>query len=91
MTIDNLVSAEVILADGRLVRASADEHPDLCWALRGGGGNFGVVTSFELRLHELGPEVYGLNVAYPLEDAERVLAGCATPSPTPRTSSRPRG
>jgi FAD/FMN-containing dehydrogenase len=75
MTVDNLVSAEVVLADGRRVRAGADEHPDLHWALRGGGGNFGVVTSFELRLRELGPEVYGLNVAYPIEDAERVLAG----------------
>jgi FAD/FMN-containing dehydrogenase len=75
MTVDNLVSAEVVLADGRRVRASAGEHPDLYWALRGGGGNFGVVTSFELRLHELGPEVFALNVAYPLEDAKRVLAG----------------
>jgi FAD/FMN-containing dehydrogenase len=75
MTVDNLVSADVVLADGRRVRASADEHPDLFWALRGGGGNFGVVTSFELRLHELGPEVFALNVAYPLEDAARVLAG----------------
>jgi FAD/FMN-containing dehydrogenase len=75
MTIDNLVSAEVVLADGRRVRASADQHADLYWALRGGGGNFGVVTSFELRLHELGPEVFALNVAYPLEDAARVLAG----------------
>jgi FAD/FMN-containing dehydrogenase len=75
MTVDNLVSAEVVLADGRRVRAAADEHPDLFWALRGGGGNFGVVTSFELRLHELGPQVFGLNVAYPLEDATRVLAG----------------
>jgi FAD/FMN-containing dehydrogenase len=75
MTIDNLVSAEVVLADGRRVRASADEHADLHWALRGGGGNFGVVTSFELRLHRLGPEVFGLNVAYPLEDAARVLSG----------------
>jgi FAD/FMN-containing dehydrogenase len=75
MTVDNLVSAEVVLADGRRVRASADEHTDLYWALRGAGGNFGVVTSFELRLHELGPEVYGLNVAYPLEDVARVLAG----------------
>ena len=74
MTVDNLVSAEVVLADGRRVRASADEHADLYWALRGGGGNFGVVTSFELRLHELGPEVFTLNVAYPLEDAVRVLA-----------------
>jgi FAD/FMN-containing dehydrogenase len=75
MTVDNLVSADVVLADGRRVRASADEHHDLFWALRGGGGNFGVVTSFELRLHELGPEVFALNVAYPLEDAARVLAG----------------
>jgi FAD/FMN-containing dehydrogenase len=75
MTVDNLVSAEVVLADGRQVRASADEHADLHWALRGGGGNFGVVTSFELRLHELGPEVFALNVAYPLEDARQVLAG----------------
>ncbi len=75
MTIDNLVSAEVVLADGRRVRASADEHPDLYWALRGGGGNFGVVTSFELRLHELGPDVYGMHVAYPIEHAARVLKG----------------
>jgi FAD/FMN-containing dehydrogenase len=75
MTIDNLVSAEVVLADGRRVRASADEHPDLYWALRGGGGNFGVVTSFELRLHELGPDVFSLAVAYPIEDVARVLAG----------------
>jgi len=74
MTVDNLVSAGVVLADGRCVRASADEHPDLYWALRGGGGNFGIVTEFELRLHELGPEVYGVHVAYALEDAARVLA-----------------
>src|SRR5688572_30221363 len=75
MTVDNLVSAEVVLADGRQVQASADEHPDLYWALRGGGGNFGVVTSFELRLHELGPEVFAINVAYPLDDAAHVLTG----------------
>ena len=75
MTVDNLVSAEVVLADGRQLRASTDEHADLHWALRGGGGNFGIVTSFELRLHELGPEVFAVNVAYPLEDAARVLAG----------------
>jgi FAD/FMN-containing dehydrogenase len=75
MTVDNLVSAEVVLADGRRVRASAGEHSELHWALRGGGGNFGVVTSFELRLHELGPEVFALNVAYPLKDAARVLGG----------------
>ncbi len=75
MTIDNLVSAEVVLADGRRVRASADEHPDLHWAIRGGGGNFGVVTSFELLMHPLGPEVFEASVAYPIEDAARVLAG----------------
>ena len=75
MTVDNLVSAEVVLADGRRVRASAGEHPDLHWALRGGGGNFGVVTSFELALHPLGPEVYALSVAYPAEDAAAVLEG----------------
>ena len=75
MTVDNLVAAEVVLADGRRVRASAHEHADLFWALRGGGGNFGVVTAFELRMHPLGPEVFALNVAYPIEDAERVLAG----------------
>jgi FAD/FMN-containing dehydrogenase len=75
LTIDSLVSAQVVLADGRQVTASAGEHADLHWALRGGGGNFGVVTSFELRLHRLGPEVFALNVAYPLEDAARVLSG----------------
>jgi FAD/FMN-containing dehydrogenase len=75
MTVDNLVSAEVVLADGRRVRASADEHPDLHWAIRGGGGNFGVVTSFELALHRLGPDVFDLFVAYPIEDSAHVLAG----------------
>src|SRR5690606_24855960 len=56
---DNLLACELVTADGRLVRASADENPDLFWALRGGGGNFGVVTAFEFQLHPVGPEVYG--------------------------------
>jgi FAD/FMN-containing dehydrogenase len=73
MTIDNLVSAEVVTADGRRLHAAAGENPDLYWALRGGGGNFGVVTSFQFALHRLGPEIYSLDVAYPIDDAPKVL------------------
>jgi FAD/FMN-containing dehydrogenase len=57
LSIDNLVSAEVVTADGQVRRACAGEHPDLFWAIRGGGGNFGVVTSFEFALHEVDPVV----------------------------------
>jgi FAD/FMN-containing dehydrogenase len=70
---DNLVSVELVTADGQFVRASSEEHPDLFWALRGGGGNFGVVTSFEFQLHEVGPEVMAMTVAYPVAEAETVL------------------
>ena len=65
LTIDNLLSAQVITADARLLTASADENPDLYWALRGGGGNFGVVTSMEYRLHDVGPMVMGGVALYP--------------------------
>ena len=82
LTIDSMLSAEVVLADGSIVRASAQEHPDLFWALRGGGGNFGVVTQFEFQLHEVGPLIhagiffYGLDQgADALRLARDVIAG----------------
>ncbi len=75
LTCDNLVGADVVTADGQTVFASAEEHPELFWALRGGGGNFGVVTSFEFALHEVGPTVFAGAVFYSGEDAEAVLAG----------------
>ncbi|HEX5782524.1 MAG TPA: FAD-binding protein, partial [Solirubrobacteraceae bacterium] len=59
LAIDNLLEADLVLASGELVRASADEHPDLYWAIRGGGGNFGVVTSFLFRLHEVSTVIAG--------------------------------
>jgi FAD/FMN-containing dehydrogenase len=73
LTIDNLLSAEVVLANGDVVRASATESPDLFWAVRGGGGNFGVVTSFEFRLHPVGPEVLAGLIVHPLDAAKDVL------------------
>lgn len=73
LTIDSLLAAEVVLADGRVVRASADEHPDLFWALRGGGGNFGIVTAFDFQLHEVGPEVMTAQVFHPMEGAAEAL------------------
>jgi FAD/FMN-containing dehydrogenase len=73
MTIDNLVSADVVTASGQLVRANEMRNPDLFWAIRGGGGNFGVVTSFEFRLHPVGPEILSGLVVHPFEDAAEVL------------------
>jgi FAD/FMN-containing dehydrogenase len=73
LTIDNLESAEVVTAAGEVVRASATEHPDLFWALRGGGGNFGVVTRFEFRLHPVGPNVLSGLIVYPIAEAKSVL------------------
>jgi FAD/FMN-containing dehydrogenase len=73
LTIDNLVEAEVVTASGDIVRASANDHPDLYWALRGGGGNFGVVTSFRFALHPLGPTVTAGPVFWPAKDTAGVL------------------
>ncbi len=75
LTIDNLISADVVLADGTLVHASAEEEPDLFWAIRGGGGNFGVVTSFEFRLHSIGPQVLAGLIVHPFAQAREVLRG----------------
>src|SRR6478609_7529582 len=72
---DSLVGADVVTSDGQFVHTSADEHPELFWALRGGGGNFGVVTAFEFQLHEVGPTVLSGIVFYPADEAEQVLRG----------------
>jgi FAD/FMN-containing dehydrogenase len=73
LTIDNLLAANVVTADGELLRASEDEHPDLFWALRGGGGNFGVVTAFEFRLHAVGPSMLAGPILWDANDAGEVL------------------
>ena len=73
LALDNLVSAEVILADGRIVSANAGENPDLFWGLRGGGGNFGVAGSLSYQVHPVGPMVTGGLIAYPFQDAWDVL------------------
>ena len=73
LTVDNLLSADVVTAAGELVRASAEENPDLFWAIRGGGGNFGVVTSFEFKLHPVGPQVTAGLIVHPLSAAKDVL------------------
>jgi len=70
---DSLVAAELVTADGRIVRASDEENPELLWALRGGGGNFGVVTTLELALHPLGPEVFAGLALFGVERAHEVL------------------
>ena len=71
---DNLVGADVVTADGQLVHASASENADLLWGLRGGGGNFGIVTQFELELHPVGPMVYAGPIFYSADADERPAA-----------------
>jgi FAD/FMN-containing dehydrogenase len=75
LTCDSLVGADLVTADGQLVHASAEEHPELFWALRGGGGNFGVVTAFEFALHEVGPTVFAGAVFYSGAAADDLLRG----------------
>jgi FAD/FMN-containing dehydrogenase len=77
LAIDNLVGADVVTADGCFVHASAAEEPELFWGLRGGGGNFGIVTAFEFALHEVGPMVYGGPIFWPGEDVREVLSAFA--------------
>jgi FAD/FMN-containing dehydrogenase len=73
LTIDNLVSADIVTAEGEKIRASENNNADLFWAIRGGGGNFGVVTQFEFKLHSLGPEILAGLIVYPFSEAKRVL------------------
>ncbi|MDH5501540.1 MAG: FAD-binding protein, partial [Gammaproteobacteria bacterium] len=73
LALDNVTGVDIVTADGQLRHASADENPDLFWGVRGGGGNFGIVTSFEFALHEMQREVVGGNVVWPLADAREVL------------------
>jgi FAD/FMN-containing dehydrogenase len=72
---DNVVACTVVTADGQVVRASADEHPDLFWGLRGGGGNFGIVTEFEFRLHHTGTRALVAELTFPLDRAAAALRG----------------
>lgn len=74
MTIDNLLSAEVVTADGRQLHASESENADLFWGLRGGGGNFGVVTRFEFQLHPVGPNVLSGLIVFPFAEAKQVIS-----------------
>jgi FAD/FMN-containing dehydrogenase len=73
MTIDNLLSADITIANGKTLHASATENADLFWAIRGGGGNFGIVNNFEFQLHEVGPNLLSGLIAYPLSDGRKVL------------------
>src|SRR5439155_1790590 len=73
LALDNLRSVELVTAEGKVLRASKDEEPDLFWAVRGGGGNFGVATSFEYQLHPVGPTITGGLIAHPFEHARDLL------------------
>ena len=87
LTVDNLLAVDVVTADGEMLRASEDEHPDLFWALRGGGGNFGVVTSFDFRLHPVGPTVLAGPILWDAATPGRSSASTATSYATLPTNS----
>jgi hypothetical protein len=76
LSCDNLLAVELVTAEGQVVRASEQENPELFWGVRGGGGNFGIATAFEFRLHPVGPEVLHLLVLYPAEESQSVLRRC---------------
>jgi FAD/FMN-containing dehydrogenase len=78
LTVDNLLGADVVTADGKLQHVSDKENPDLFWAIRGGGGNFGVVTAFEFRLHPVGPEVLAGLIVHPFTNAKQLFEGYRT-------------
>ena len=84
---DNLLAADVVTADGRLLTASASENPDLFWGIRGGGGNFGVVTAFEFQLHPVGPTVLAGSVLYDYERARQAHCDSITSSRSPLRTS----
>lgn len=82
LALDNVTGVDIVTADGRLVHADANEHPDLYWGVRGGGGNFGVVTSFEFKLHPMQRTVIGGDVVFPLKDLPGVLKVYADYAPS---------
>jgi FAD/FMN-containing dehydrogenase len=73
LTVDNLVAVEVVTADGKRIQVSENENADLFWAIRGGGGNFGVVAQFEFNLHKMGPKILAGLVVFPFDQAKQVL------------------
>src|SRR5699024_2825668 len=74
LTCDNLVGARMVTTEGQLVNVHKDEHADLFWAIRGGGGNFGVVTEFQFQLHPVGPKVLAIDVMYDYSDLDTIVA-----------------
>ena len=88
LSVDNLVGADVVTADGQPVAAGEDDHPDLFWGLRGGGGNFGVVTSFRFRAHPIGPTVLAGPMLFPLERGPEVMETYRGWARRPRSSRR---